>query len=257
MNILISNENNIRIISLNRPEKLNAITLEMATELNNAIQDAANDATVKCLVITGKGRAFSSGGDVDEMGEYLPKAGDLFYKLTEQIHDSFSTLLTMPKPVLNSLNGIIAGGALGIALAGDYRIANKSTKLLSAHFKRGFVPAGGATYILPRLIGLARTQTLFFGGKTLNSDEMLEWGLVHEVIEDEYLNEKTMEMAQKLADGPTNAIAETKKLLIDSDTLSLKQELEREREKNKDSGNSGDAVEGIKAFIEKREPNFE
>ena len=120
MTILISNENNIRIISLNRPEKLNAITLEMATELNNAIQDAANDAVVKCLVITGKGRAFSSGGDVDEMGKYLPKAGDLFYKLTEQIHDSFSTLLTMPKPVLNSLNGIIAGGALGIALAGDY-----------------------------------------------------------------------------------------------------------------------------------------
>ena len=257
MTILISNENNIRIISLNRPKKLNAITLEMATKLNSAIQDAANEAAVKCLVITGKGRAFSSGGDVDEMGEYLPKAGDLFYQLTEQIHDSFSTLLTMPKPVLNSLNGIIAGGALGIALAGDYRIANKSTKLLSAHFKRGFVPAGGATYILPRLIGLARTQTLFFGGKTLNSDEMLEWGLVHEVIEDEYLNEKTMEMAQKLADGPTNAIAETKKLLIDSDTLSLKQELERERKKNRDSGNSGDAVEGIKAFIQKREPNFE
>tara|TARA_Y100000588_G_scaffold345556_1_gene392912 strand:- start:257 stop:1030 length:774 start_codon:yes stop_codon:yes gene_type:complete len=257
MTILISNEKNIRIISLNRPEKLNAITLEMATDLNKAIQETANDSTVKCLVITGEGRAFSSGGDVDEMGEYLPKAGDLFYKLTEQIHNSFSTLLTMPKPVVNSLNGIIAGGALGIALAGDYRIANKSTKLLSAHFKRGFVPAGGATYILPRLIGLARTQTLFFGGKTLNSNEMLEWGLVHEVVDDDYLNKRTMEMAQELANGPTSAISETKKLLIDSDTLSLKQELERERDKNRDSGNSGDAVEGIKAFIEKREPNFE
>ena len=257
MTILISNEKNIRIISLNRPEKLNAITLEMATDLNKAIQETANDSTVKCLVITGEGRAFSSGGDVDEMGEYLPKAGDLFYKLTEQIHNSFSTLLTMPKPVVNSLNGIIAGGALGIALAGDYRIANRSTKLLSAHFKRGFVPAGGATYLLPRLIGLARTQTLFFGGKTLDSNEMLEWGLVHEVVEDQYLNERTMEMAQELANGPTNAIGETKKLLIDSDTLSLKQELERERDKNRDSGNSGDAVEGIKAFIEKRKPKFE
>jgi len=257
MTIQIDNKENIRIISLNRPEKLNAITLEMATELNVAIKEAAKDADVKCLIITGKGRAFSSGGDVNEMGDYLPKAGDLFYKLTEKIHDSFSTLLTMPKPVVNSLNGIIAGGALGIALAGDYRIANQSTKLLSAHFKRGFVPAGGATYILPRLIGLARTQTLFFGGKTLNSSEMLEWGLVHEVIEDEYLSKRTMEMAQELADGPTNAIAETKKLLIDSDTLSLKQELEREREKNRDSGNSGDAVEGIRAFIEKREPKFE
>jgi len=256
MTILISNEKNIRIISLNRPEKLNAINLEMATELNRTIQDAANDSAVKCLVITGEGRSFSSGGDVNEMGEYLPKAGDLFYKLTEQIHDSFSTLLTMPKPVVNSLNGIIAGGALGIALAGDYRIANKSTKLLSAHFKRGFVPAGGATYILPRLIGLAKTQTLFFGGKTLNSNEMLEWGLVHEIVDDDYLNKRTMEMAQELANGPTSAIGETKKLLIDSDTLSLKQELERERDKNRDSGNSGDAVEGIKAFIEKREPNF-
>ena len=257
MTIQIDNKENIRIISLNRPEKLNAITLEMATELNIAIKEAAKDAEVKCLIITGKGRAFSSGGDVNEMGDYLPKAGDLFYKLTEKIHDSFSTLLTMPKPVVNSLNGIIAGGALGIALAGDYRIANQSTKLLSAHFKRGFVPAGGATYILPRLIGLARTQTLFFGGKTLNSDEMLEWGLVHEVIEDEYLSKRSIEIAQELADGPTNAIAETKKLLIDSDTLSLKQELEREREKNRDSGNSGDAVEGIRAFIEKREPKFE
>ena len=257
MTILISNEKNIRIISLNRPEKLNAITLEMATDLNKAIQETANDSTVKCLVITGEGRAFSSGGDVDEMGEYLPKAGDLFYKLTEQIHNSFSTLLTMPKPVVNSLNGIIAGGALGIALAGDYRIANRSTKLLSAHFKRGFVPAGGATYILPRLIGLARTQTLFFGGKTLNSNEMLEWGLVHEIVDDDYLNKRTMEMAQELANGPTSAIGETKKLLIDSDTLSLKQELERERDKNRDSGNSGDAVEGIKAFIENREPQFE
>ena len=104
MTIQINNEGNVRIISLNRPEKLNAITLEMATELNNAIQDTANDSTIKCLVITGEGRAFSSGGDVDEMGEYLPKAGDLFYKLTEQIHHSFATLVTMPKPVLNSLN---------------------------------------------------------------------------------------------------------------------------------------------------------
>ena len=257
MTVLVENKGNIRIISLNRPDKLNAISLEMATQLNEEISNAAGDQTVKCLVITGKGRAFSSGGDVDEMGEYLPKAGDLFYKLTEKIHSSFSTLLTMPKPVINSLNGIIAGGALGISLAGDYRIANNSTKLLSAHFKRGFVPAGGATYILPRLVGLGRTQTLFFGGKALNSSEMLDWGLVHEVVNDDNLEERTFQIAEELAAGPTNAIAETKKLLIDSDTLSLEEELKKEREKNRDSGNSGDAVEGIKAFIEKREPKFE
>ena len=257
MTILVENDGNVRIIALNRPEKLNAITLEMATELNNAVKDAANDDGVRCVVITGKGRAFSSGGDVNEMGEHLPRAGDLFYKLTEQIHSCFTTILTMRKPVLNSLNGIIAGGALGIALAGDYRIAAESTRMLSAHFKRGFVPAGGATYILPRLIGLGRTQSLFFGGKTLNSSEMLEWGLVHEVVEDKYLNERALEMAKELASGPIEAIAETKRLLVESDTLSLEEELKRERERNRESGNSGDAVEGIKAFLEKREPKFE
>jgi len=257
MTILIENDGNIRIITLNRPEKLNSISLEMATELNNAVKDASSDDSVKCIVITGKGRAFSSGGDVNEMGEHLPKAGDLFYKLTEQIHACFTTILTMKKPVVNSLNGIVAGGALGFALAGDYRIAGKSAKLLSAHFKRGFVPAGGTTYILPRLIGLGRTQALFFGGKTLNSSEMREWGLVHEVVEDKYLNERTLEMAKMLASGPTEAIAETKRLLVESDTLSLEEELKRERERNRESGNSGDAVEGIKAFLEKREPEFE
>ena len=257
MTIIIENNENIRTIILNRPEKLNSVNLKMATELNQAVKNAANDKAVQCLVITGNGRAFSSGGDVDEMGDYLPKAGDLFYDLTEQIHSIFSTILRMEKPVINSLNGVVAGGSLGFALAGDYRIASESAMILSAHFKRGFVPAGGATYILPRLIGLGKTQALFFGGKTLNSKEMLEWGLVHEVVSDEQLKQRTMEMAKEIAAGPKTALAETKKLLLDSDSLSLDEELRREREKNRVSGNSGDAVEGIKAFLEKREPKFE
>ena len=257
MTIIIENNDNIRTIILNRPEKLNSVNLKMATELNQAVKNAANDKSVQCLVITGNGRAFSSGGDVDEMGEYLPKAGDLFYDLTEQIHSIFSTILRMEKPVINSLNGVVAGGSLGFALAGDYRIASESAMILSAHFKRGFVPAGGATYILPRLIGLGKTQALFFGGKTLNSKEMLEWGLVHEVVSDEQLKQRTIEMAKEIATGPKTALAETKKLLLDSDSLSLDEELRREREKNRVSGNSGDAVEGIKAFLEKREPKFE
>ena len=182
MTIIIENKDSIRTIVLNRPEKLNSVNLEMAIELNQAVKNAANDKSVQCLVITGNGRAFSSGGDVNEMGEHLPKAGDLFYDLTEQIHSIFSTILRMEKPVINSLNGVVAGGSLGFALAGDYRIASESAMILSAHFKRGFVPAGGATYILPRLIGLGKTQALFFGGKTLNSKEMLEWGLVLSLI---------------------------------------------------------------------------
>ena len=100
-------------------------------------------------------------------------------------------------------------------------------------------------------------KKIFFGGKTLNSEEMLEWGLVHEVVSDEELKQRTMEMAKEIAAGPKTALAETKKLLLESERLSLDEELKKEREKNRDSGNTGDAVEGIKAFLEKREPKFE
>ena len=109
MTIRIEDNENIRTITLNRPEKLNSINLKMATELNQAVNNAANDKAVQCLIITGEGRAFSSGGDVNEMGDHLPKAGDLFYKLTEQIHSIFSTILRTEKPVINSLNGVVAG----------------------------------------------------------------------------------------------------------------------------------------------------
>ena len=115
MTIIIENNENIRTIILNRTEKLNSVNLKMATELNQAVNNAAKDKSVQCLVITGNGRAFSSGGDVNEMGEHLPKAGDLFYDLTEQIHSIFSTILRMEKPVINSLNGVVAGGSLGFA----------------------------------------------------------------------------------------------------------------------------------------------
>ena len=143
MPVDISDEGAVRIITLNRPAKLNALTLAMATDICNAVEAAAADPSVRCLLLTGAGRAFSSGGDVNEMGEHMPRAGDLFYQLTDQLHDTVSAMLTMRKPVVTAINGIVAGGAIGMALAGDVRIAAESAQLLSAHFKRGFVPAGG------------------------------------------------------------------------------------------------------------------
>ncbi len=250
------NEGAVRIITLNRPAKLNALTLAMATDICNAVESAATDASVRCLLLTGNGRAFSSGGDVGEMGKHLPRAGDLFYQLTDQLHDTVSAMLTMRKPVVTAINGIVAGGAIGMALAGDVRIAAESAQLLSAHFKRGFVPAGGATYLLPRLIGLSRTQALFFGERTLSGAEMREWGLVHHLVPDGELAEFAMTEAQRLAAGPTQAMGETKRLLAAADNLTAEEQLELESERNRDSGNAGDAVEGITAFLEGREPDF-
>ena len=182
--IKIENHGSIRTIILNRPEKLNAINLEMATTIREEIERADEEESVNILILTGNGRAFSVGGDVNEMGDYLPKAGDLFYKLTEQLHTSVERIMTMKKPVICAINGIVAGGALGIALAGDLRIGTESTKMLSAHFKRGFVPAGGATYLLPKIIGLGKTQNLFFGEKTINASEMEKIGILHRVVKD-------------------------------------------------------------------------
>ena len=254
--IEIENHGNIRTIKLNRPEKLNAINLEMATLIREEVEKADKEDNVKILILTGKGRAFSVGGDVNEMGDYLPKAGDLFYKLTEQLHATVEKIMTMKKPVICGINGIVAGGALGIALAGDLRIGNKSTEMLSAHFKRGFVPAGGAMYLLPKIIGLGKTQDLFFGERTINANEMKEMGILHRVVKDEEMLKECMKEARRLERGPLDAIGETKMLLNSQELKMMKEHLVLERESNRESGNTGDAVEGIMAFLEKREGKF-
>ena len=254
--IEIENHGNIRTIILNRPEKLNAINLEMATLIREEVEKADEEDNVKILILTGKGRAFSVGGDVNEMGDYLPKAGDLFYKLTEQLHTTVERIMTMKKPVICGINGIVAGGALGIALAGDLRIGNKSTEMLSAHFKRGFVPAGGATYLLPKIIGLGKTQDLFFGERTINASEMKEMGILHRVVKNEEMVKECMKEARRLEKGPLDAIGETKMLLNSQELKMMKEHLVLERESNRESGNTGDAVEGIMAFLEKREGKF-
>ena len=254
--IKIENHGSIRTIILNRPEKLNAINLEMATTIREEIERAGEEESVNILILTGNGRAFSVGGDVNEMGDYLPKAGDLFYKLTEQLHTSVERIMTMKKPVICAINGIVAGGALGIALAGDLRIGNESTKMLSAHFKRGFVPAGGATYLLPKIIGLGKTQNLFFGEKTINASEMEKMGILHRVVKDGELIKEYMKEAKRLKRGPLGAIGKTKMLLNSQELKMMKEHLTLERESNRESGNTGDAVEGIRAFLEKREGEF-
>ncbi len=254
--IKIENHGSIRTIILNRPEKLNAINLEMATTIREEIERAGEEESVNILILTGNGRAFSVGGDVNEMGDYLPKAGDLFYKLTEQLHTSVERIMTMKKPVICAINGIVAGGALGIALAGDLRIGNESTKMLSAHFKRGFVPAGGATYLLPKIIGLGKTQNLFFGEKTINASEMEKMGILHRVVKDGELIKEYMKEAKRLKSGPLGAIGKTKMLLNSQELKMMKEHLTLERESNRESGNTGDAVEGIRAFLEKREGEF-
>ena len=254
--IEIENHGSIRTIILNRPEKLNAINLEMATSIRKEVEKASEEESVKILILTGNGRAFSVGGGVNEMGNYLPKAGDLFYKLTEQLHTTVERIMTMKKPVICGINGIVAGGALGIALAGDLRIGNKSTEMLSAHFKRGFVPAGGAMYLLPKIIGLGKTQDLFFGERTINANEMKEMGILHRVVKNKEMIKECMKEAKRLEKGPLDAIGETKMLLNSQELKMMKEHLALERESNRESGNTGDAVEGIMAFLEKREGKF-
>ena len=254
--IEIENQGNIRTIILNRPEKLNAINLEMATSIRKEVEKASEEESVKILILTGNGRAFSVGGDVNEMGNYLPKAGDLFYKLTEHLHTTVERIMTMKKPVICGINGIVAGGALGIALAGDLRIGTESTKMLSAHFKRGFVPAGGAMYLLPKIIGLGKTQDLFFGERTINTNEMKEMGILHRVVKNEEMVKECMKEARRLEKGPLDAIGKTKMLLNSQELKMMKEHLALERESNRESGNTGDAVEGIMAFFEKREGKF-
>lgn len=254
MNVEISDDGAVRLIALDRPEKLNALNVPLARALREALEAAAGDADVRAVVLTGRGRAFCAGGDVDEMRAALPRAGELFARLTAHLHPAVMALATMPKPTIVALNGPVAGGGTGLALAGDLRYGGASAMLRSAHFKRGLVPAGGITWLLPRLVGLARAQEVLFGERTLDAPTMLRWGVLHRVVPDDDLLGAALAEARRLADGPTDAIATTKALL--GDAAALEAALARERELNRASGNTAAAAEGIRAFLEKREARF-
>jgi 2-(1,2-epoxy-1,2-dihydrophenyl)acetyl-CoA isomerase len=246
----------VATLTLNRPDAFNALNLALGRELFSAVLELDEDPGVRCIVITGAGKAFCGGGDVKDFADGLPRIGVLIKELTTYVHGAVSRLVRTPKPVLTAVNGVAAGGGLSLAMAGDLVLSAESARFTMAYSRIAATPDGSSTYWLPRLIGLRRAIELFYTNRVLSAREALEWGLVTRVVPDGELADATRKLAAELAQGPTLALGRGKLLFHASTTESLETQMELESQSIAQSGHTEDFAEGVRAFTAKRPPAF-
>jgi len=247
----VSREGEVQTITLNRPEVLNAFNRALHERLADALAQA-EDAEVRAVVITGAGRAFCVGQDLNEFGD----ASDIRQHLRETYHPNVTAIRELPKPVIAAVNGPTAGAGLSLAAACDIRIAADTATFIPAFVNIGLVPDSGGTFFIHRLLGFARAFEWMTSGRRLGAAEAHEWGIVSEVVEAERLPGRASELAAALAGMPTKAIGMTKQLFEHAGTAALEDQLELEAELQTAAAASEDFREGVAAFLEKRQPRF-
>jgi 2-(1,2-epoxy-1,2-dihydrophenyl)acetyl-CoA isomerase len=247
----------ITTITLNRPDKLNAFSGTMREDLLGALRVAADDMNARVIVITGAGRAFCAGGDVDYMSA-LQKEADVqsFRKLLDAGRDIVTTIAEIAKPVIASVNGVAAGAGCNLALACDYRIASDAAKFSQSFVKIGMHPDWGGTWLLPRLVGPGRALEILMTGRMVDANEALSIGLVDRIVPAAELAAETERLAQTIVSGPPIAISGIKRALRASEKNDLRAQIELESENQLAAFRSKDAAEGMAAFFEKRAAKF-
>lgn len=257
MSILAGLSDSIFRITLDRPEKLNAFSGTMREDLLAALQTAEADPEARCVVITGAGRAFCSGGDVEFMAS-LQHEGDeaRFRGLLEAGRNIVLAIATMTKPVVASVNGVAAGAGCNLALACDIRIASEHARFSESFVRIGLHPDWGGTFTLPRVVGRSRAFELMATGRMVDAAEALQIGLVDRVVPASELAAETDVLAAALAAAPPVAIAGLKRALAASDANGLDAQIALETEQQLRCFRSKDAAEGMAAFFEKRKPAF-
>jgi 2-(1,2-epoxy-1,2-dihydrophenyl)acetyl-CoA isomerase len=246
------------VLTLNRPERLNALTVQVANDLKAAIAEAL-DLGARVIVLTGAGRAFCAGGDLREMQEIAQAVGRVeafFDEPLKVINEAILLIRQTPVPFIAAVNGVASGGGCNLALACDLVVAAESARFNQAFIRIGLTPDCGATFILPRLIGWKRATELLFTGDLISAQAAAEMGMINSVAPDEELMNRAMAMAEKLAQAPTSAIAQIKMLLEASAVNDYGGQLDLERKTQIESGKTKDFVEGVSAFLEKRPPRF-
>ena len=258
MSIRSETHNAITTITLDRPEKLNAFSGTMREDLLAALRAADSDPSCRVVVITGAGRAFCAGGDVDFMSG-LQKNGDVagFQALLDAGRDIVMKIAEMAKPVVAAVNGVAAGAGCNLALACDYRIASDAAKLGETFVRIGLHPDWGGTWFLPRLVGPGRALEILMTGRMVDASEALAIGMVDRVVPAAELVAETTALARAIAQGPPLAIAGIKRALGASRANTLRAQIELENEHQLRAFRSHDAGEGMAAFFEKRPPKFE
>lgn len=257
--IAVGREGPVAWITLNRPDRLNALTATMSGELEDAFTDAGEDEHVRCIVLTGEGRGFCAGQDLTEF-EAAYRAGDrpdIAEHLRTSYHRMIPIVVQTPKPVIAAINGVAAGAGLSLALACDIRVASDEAKFTQAFVKIGLIPDSGGSYLLPRAVGYPKALELSITGDLIDSKTALDIGLVSRVVAAASFRDDVSALASRLASMPTLAIAATKALLQGSLNLNLDEALDQEAIAQAAMGRTQDHIEGVNAFVEKRDPRFE
>jgi 2-(1,2-epoxy-1,2-dihydrophenyl)acetyl-CoA isomerase len=248
----------VTTIVLDRPDSMNAVNLELGNDLLAAVTEAAEDERVRAVVLTGNGRAFCSGADL-RSGFDPTESGhpNVEKALMERFHPIILALRQMPKPVVAAVNGAAAGIGCSFALACDLVVAAESSYFLLAFVNIGLVPDGGSSVLIPERIGFARAAEMAMLGERVPAPKALEWGLINRVVSDATLTEDAAALADRLAKGPTRSYAGTKRQLNAWQFARIEAQLELEAGIQQEMARSGDFMEGVAAFVEKREARFE
>lgn len=247
-------KNNVLIIALNRPDKFNSFNREMALELQNELDNAENNELVRSIVLTGTGKAFCAGQDLSEAID--PNGPGIEKIVREHYNPIILKIRKIEKPIIAAVNGVAAGAGANIALACDIVIAAQSSTFIQAFSKIGLVPDSGGTFFLPRLIGFQNASALMMLGDKLSATDAQSMGMIYKVFSDETFMDEVLKLADNLSKMPTKAIGYTKRLLNESMTNNLQEQLIQEGSLQVEAANSFDYKEGVNAFLEKRKPEF-
>lgn len=243
-------------LTLNAPDKRNAISPDLSLALLEGAVRCAEDQAVRCVVLTGAGTFFSVGGDVDLFAKLGDRAEETVGKLAQTFHAAVLRLATMPKPLITAINGPAAGAGLSLAILGDIAIAARSAHFSVAYSAIGLTPDGGASWLLPRLVGLRRAQELIITNRRVDAPDAVAMGLITSAVEDDELMSTVGDLATRLAAGATGALGACRRLIHDGATTDFAAQLDAEALSIAAAAGSAEGREGIAAFIERRRPQF-
>lgn len=252
--LLLTQKDKLGLITFNRPEVFNSFNKELALAVQKALEDYEENPDIRAIMITGNGKAFCAGQDLQEA--IADNGLEIEQIVDEHYNPIIRKIRTIGKPVIAAINGVAAGAGANIALACDVTIATASASFIQAFSKIGLVPDSGGTFTLPRIIGFQKASALMMLGDKISAQDAEKMGMIYQVVPDEQFMEQAEALGQKLANMPTKGLAYTKHLLNQSFTNDLDQQLELEKEWQFKATETWDYKEGVNAFIEKRKPEF-
>jgi 2-(1,2-epoxy-1,2-dihydrophenyl)acetyl-CoA isomerase len=249
-----STQGGVLILHLNRPDKFNSFNREMALQLIAELDKAAEEKTIRAVLLTGNGKAFCAGQD---LAEAMDKNGPGIERIVNEHYNPIITRLrTLEKPVVCAVNGVAAGAGANIALACDVVFAGKSVSFIQAFSKIGLIPDSGGTFFLPKLVGFGKASALMMLGDKVSATDAEHMGMIYKTVDDDKLMETALACANTLSQMPTKGIALTKKLLNEGTINTFEKQLQREKEEQVKAASTYDYNEGVNAFLEKRQPVF-